>query len=241
MRVALIARIARVTRGLASLALGAAVLGAACGDHAAPVAGPLAPAPPVASTDVALPPVAEAPPAPPRTAAASTPSAATTPSAAPATSTGLAPVAPGWWVPATRPGAFPGVAFVSVRAYEMEPMGADGRPVCLRVLEADGRPCSQVRTPGNKLSDRQVKQLMGLVQARSSWGGGSKCFVPRHGFVFLDAAGAPVAEIALCFECEMIQGRPTLLAGEKYSHGVSEKGLAGLRALCRDLGMSRCE
>jgi hypothetical protein len=86
-----------------------------------------------------------------------------------------------------------------------------------------------------------MDRLLAILRAPASYGGGSKCFVPRHGFVFRDAAGVPVAEVALCFECEMIRGAPTLRAGERHSHGVSARGLEALRGLCTELAMSRCE
>jgi hypothetical protein len=129
----------------------------------------------------------------------------------------------------------------TVRAYEMEPIDASGRPQCLQVLDATGALCSGVRGPGVVLSASQVATLLAILRAPASYGGGSKCFIPRHGFVFHDAADVPIAEVALCFECEMVRGQPALRGGEPSSHGVSAAGLTGLRALCEELGLARCE
>lgn len=212
---------------IASVLLGSLLL-AACGagETRPPATGDIEIAPPVPASWSAM--HAEPPPV-----------EGSTDAGPPAASSATIP--PGWSLPAKRRGAFPGAELATVRAFEMEPIDASGKPECLKVLDERGALCRTVRGPGVLLTSSQVTKLLEILRAPATYGGGSKCFIPRHGFVFHDAAGVPIAEVALCFECEMIRGMPALLAGEEYSHGVSAEGLGGFRGLCKELGLGRCE
>lgn len=143
-------------------------------------------------------------------------------------------------IPSARAGGFPGVAWSTVRAFSLEPLSG-GRPTCLQVLADDGALCKTVKGPGVLLTDAQAKRLLALLGARASYGGGAKTFLPQHGFVFYDARGTPVAEVAICLDCENVRGRPRLLPEEAYSHGLRAATVGSLRALCKELGLSRCD
>jgi hypothetical protein len=192
--------------------------------------------------------VALAPPAPPDPASSASVSTAAA-SAAPVTApTDVAPEAspPGWKpIPAKRPRGFPGVPFAEVRGFAFD-LANNGRPVCYGPLDEDGTLCSTVARPGVKLSDEQAKKLVALLEQKSSFGGGAKCFLPHHGFVFYDEAGVPVADISVCFMCEMAASTPSIPAARQSgeggsSFGISEKGVAALRALCNEVGLPKCD
>lgn len=142
------------------------------------------------------------------------------------------PIAP------VREGAFPGVAFRKVRAFDMDPLDPKtGHPQCLSVLNQQGGLCRLVRGPGVELQQKQVNQLLLLLRAPSTFGGGTGCFLPRHGFVFYDENDSPVAEVALCFECEMVRGKPSLKKGEEYSHGVAKQAISQFTTLVTGIGL----
>ncbi|NUO48693.1 MAG: hypothetical protein HOV80_07540 [Polyangiaceae bacterium] len=187
--------------------------------------------------------VVPAPPAPPDPAAS-----ASVATAEPVSAPTVAPEAspPGWQpIPAKRPKGFPGVPFAEVRAFAFD-LENGARPICSGPLDEDGTLCSTVARPGVKLSAEQAKKLVALVQQKSSFGGGSKCFLPHHGFVFYDEAGVPVADISVCFMCEMATSTPSIPAARPSgegggSVGISEKGVTALRALCNELGLPKCD
>ncbi len=152
---------------------------------------------------------------------------------------------PGWKpIPAKRSKGFPGVAFAEVRAYAFDLRVAE-MPVCGMPLDADGTLCDTVEQPGVVLSPAQTKLLVGMLKKKSTWGSGSSCFLPHHGFVFYDAEGVPVAEISLCFMCEMMATAPGIPGAKKLGtqndYGLNAKSTAQLRGLCRELGLPMCD
>ena len=157
-----------------------------------------------------------------------------------------APGAPRDWKPIAlkRSKGFPGVAFAKVTAYAMD-RGLRQKPGCsLPLVEEDGTLCSTVEAPGVALNEAQTRRLLALLGQRSTFGGGSHCYMPHHAFVFYDAAGTPVAELGVCFECGMLMSRPQIpAAGQdtEYSFGIAPGGKAALWALCKELGLPGCE
>lgn len=148
-------------------------------------------------------------------------------------------------IPAKRKKGFPGVAFTSVRAFAFD-LHVNGAPTCSEVLAADGATCTTVEEPGVELSQAQVDRLLVWVRNRKNLGSGSACWLPHHGFVFYDAAGVPVAELAVCFMCEMMSSSPAI-PGARHDgetgarYGLSPKGTAELRLLCEELGLPKCD
>lgn len=147
-------------------------------------------------------------------------------------------------IPAKRKKGFPGVAFTEVRAFAFDLEVAD-RPVCGMPLDPDGTPCETVAQPGVVLSDAQTKLLLSMLSKKSTWGSGSSCFLPHHGFVFYDEAGTPVAELSLCFMCQMLVAAPAIPGAKRLggddTYGLSEKSTEQFRVLCRELGLPKCD
>jgi hypothetical protein len=224
----------RVVIRRATASAGCLLFATACGEAAvgpAPAAAPPPSAPP--SSGLAQAPIVEAPPA----------DAAPSPPPAPAAPADVPP--PGFSpIPERRKGAFPGVAFAEVRAFAFD-LEVSERPMCGAPLDADGSLCSTVERPGVVLSAEQSRLLVDLLKKPATYGPGSKCFLPHHGFVFYDAAGVPVADVSLCFMCNMVAGRPALLAAGKHAEGtragLGEEGNGRLRALCKELGLPKCD
>jgi hypothetical protein len=148
-------------------------------------------------------------------------------------------------IPEKRKGGFPGLEFAEVRAFAFD-LRVDGRPICMGPLDDDGSLCSTVVGDGVVLSSEQTDLLLAIVRAKGTYGDGSACFLPHHGFVFYDAAGVPVAELSLCFMCEMMRSSPAIPSGKRSAESGSEYGLSPkatglLRLLCNDLGLPRCD
>jgi hypothetical protein len=146
-------------------------------------------------------------------------------------------------IPAKRKTGFPGLAFAKVRAFAFD-LAVSGRPVCPAPLDEDGTLCSTVKRPGVELSEPQTKKLVELLKQPSTFGGGSACFLPHHGFVFYDESDTPIAELSYCLLCEMAIAHPAIpqakAGGEGAGFGLSEKGNEALRELCNELGLPKC-
>mgnify|MGYP000935188333 CR=1 FL=1 len=147
-------------------------------------------------------------------------------------------------IPDKRATGFPGVTFANVRAFAFD-LGVSGRPECYTPLDPDGTLCRTVRRPGVELSGEQAKQLVKLLAQPSTYGGGSACFLPHHGFVFYDANETPVAVLSVCFLCDMARSSPAIPqskgGGEGTGFGITEKGRDALRGLCNELGLPKCD
>ena len=118
------------------------------------------------------------------------------------------------------------------------------RPVCNDPLNDDGSLCSTVVRPGVALSPEQVERLARVLASPKSFGGGSSCFLPHHGFVYFDEAGTPVATISVCVLCDMIEPLPSIPVAKAVDGarvGISELGRGELQRLCRELGLPKCD
>lgn len=147
-------------------------------------------------------------------------------------------------IPAKRRSGFPGVPFEEVRMFAFD-LSVSDRPICERPLDPDGSPCATVVQPGVALNDAQTKTLLALFKKKSSWGTGASCFLPHHGFVFYDGEGTPVAEISVCFLCEMMATTPAIpkakRRGDGNEYGLGPKAMTALRGLCTELGLPKCD
>lgn len=133
------------------------------------------------------------------------------------------------------------MTFKTVRgfAFDMDLM----EPVCEVPLDPDGSPCSTVQLPGIELDEGQVQHLLALLRQPTTYGRGASCFLPHHGFVFYDDKDVPVAEFSVCFLCTMATASPWIPGAKKVDGfiGLSEEGNEALRALCRDVGLPKCD
>ena len=135
-------------------------------------------------------------------------------------------------IPDRRPGGFPGLAFASARAFAFN-LDVQERPPCLAPLDERGERCVSVHGEGVELNEVQLKTLMVLLGDRATYGDDEgKCFIPRHGVVFYDAAGAPVAWVSICFECNHLRSAPELPAQRRADpmSGFTDLGAARLKA-----------
>ena len=129
----------------------------------------------------------------------------------------------------------------AVVAFPMN-VGEDGRPTCLWPLNEDGSRCSTTGDPV-ELTAGQAAMVDTLLTAPESYGeGASKCFVPRHGFVFYDDSGAVTQQVAVSLICQGLRADPGLAARPRKE---SEQGMsAGAQVLwlqlCEDTGLGRC-
>lgn len=187
------------------------------------------------------------PPAPPPPIAPDPPAVAPEPSPPSASAQPSAPPAevppPNWQpIPKKRPKGFPGVEFAEVKGFALD-LYVDRPPECELPLDGDGTLCKTVEAPGVVLTAAQTKKLIALLKQPATFGGGSKCYMPHHAFVFYDKEGTPVAEIAVCFLCNMMMAKPSIPAAKgdtEYSFGVTSKGNEAFRALCNELGLPKC-
>ena len=130
---------------------------------------------------------------------------------------------------------FPSAPFVSVEAYAFN-QELKGRPDCRRLIQKDGSVCHTAVEKVATLSRRQIKKVRKMATSRSTYSRyGSKCFIPRHAFVFRDAEGEVVGEMTICFECEMMHLFPDAAPDDKQ--GLSRKGMKAFRKLLTDLGL----
>jgi len=70
----------------------------------------------------------------------------------------------------------------------------------------------------------------------------SKCFLPRHGIVYYDDEGIPVASLSICFECESIrvwskEGYTFSYDYDNFDRKKAEKQMQQLEKVCAKTGM----
>ncbi|MBT9556233.1 MAG: hypothetical protein IV100_09400 [Myxococcales bacterium] len=125
-----------------------------------------------------------------------------------------------------------------VLAYELNG-GSTGRPECSRAIEMGGTLCKTAALPGKALTQTQRERLAALSRTPGALNNElTKCFIPHHTFVAYDAKGRPVAEMTVCFMCDMVDIGP--LGGTRL-RGVSPSSLNELRGLCREIGLAGCD
>jgi len=130
---------------------------------------------------------------------------------------------------------FPSAPFVSVEAYAFN-QKLEGRPDCMRLIQADGSVCHTAVEKVATLSRKQIKKVRKMATSRSTYSRyGSKCFLPRHAFVFRDGEGEVVGEMTICFECEMMRIFPD--AAPDGKQGLSRKAMKRFRKLFTELGL----
>ena len=101
---------------------------------------------------------------------------------------------------------WPDVEFHEVRGYSFNFASS---PI-VRLFDKEGRLDPSVREKdGVALDSAQIERLLKVVRNREKVNGVSGCaFMPRHAFVFYDAAKKPVAQLEICFECGQFVAQP---------------------------------
>lgn len=83
----------------------------------------------------------------------------------------------------------------------------DGKPTSFDFhIYADSIYAKSKLGTGIEVSEELLDKMHGLI-ARHANGmriGLSKCYIPRHGIIYYDKVGTPVASLSICFECDKI-------------------------------------
>ncbi len=100
--------------------------------------------------------------------------------------------------------AWPGVAYVEVRAYAYNSKGQGDPALFLNGILND----TVINRDGVLLNKDQVHRLIDAVTLESEQYAPAACFNPRHAFVFYSADHQPVANIRVCFQCLNYETKP---------------------------------
>lgn len=127
----------------------------------------------------------------------------------------------------SAPADWPAVEYTEVRAYLYDCGLSDQDNLILR----DGKLHPDVANPeGIELTDAQVTQLLKAIYHREPDGRGGGCFIPHHGVVFYNREGKPVADLSICFLCDLVADNPRGADTQRWD-------LKALAQLMRDLGL----
>jgi hypothetical protein len=100
---------------------------------------------------------------------------------------------------------WPSLPYVEVRAYAYNAQGELDRAI----LKNGRLDRTVVNKTGIALTALQIKRLVAAVTGkRPAPNGAAACFIPRHAFVFYNAAKKPIAGVELCFECANAYAKP---------------------------------
>lgn len=132
---------------------------------------------------------------------------------------------------------FPDVEYSKVIAYHFEDLEGG------YIIDENGELNSTVKKQ-KELSENEIERFLETMNNKNSYGGiYTRCFKPRLGVVFYDAAAKPVAQVSICFQCNQQMSTPLIKAHLEASagtHGYSEEGFRDLTTLCRKLGFGQC-
>ena len=145
-------------------------------------------------------------------------------------------------ISAKQLGIFPGAPFATVKAfaYNLDP-DQPPRTCPQGLLLKDGSLCPDIDDDGVALSTDLTQQLLSLTFAKSTWNDEtSKCFFPRHSFVFYNENNTPFAELRVCFECNMVRAAPAIPAMDHGYAAFTVKGAQALATLCERAGLPNC-
>jgi len=73
-----------------------------------------------------------------------------------------------------------------------------------------------INAGGAKLSEAQVKRLLGALNSKEEDQFGALCYMPHHGFVFYNKKGKALGHIELCFQCGNVDSSPKKLAARSW-------------------------
>ena len=98
---------------------------------------------------------------------------------------------------------FPVEEFSSIVAYQMNGEGEEA-------IFENGALSKMATGRQVELNAEQTMQLLEFIQDKKAFGGiASKCFSPRHAFVFYNEK-RPVAHLTICLECGWVKSTPDL-------------------------------
>lgn len=137
---------------------------------------------------------------------------------------------------------FPNTEYSKVVAYDYEGLQGDN------IYDFKNQKLYHSIKNEQELSKEQINNLLDVLNDTKTYGGDvTRCFKPRLGVVFYDAAGKAKAEISICFECNQHQSTPSILAqGQAKAasamslHGYSNEGRQKLVDFCKSLNFTNC-
>lgn len=118
---------------------------------------------------------------------------------------------------------FPKVPFNYVKIYLFNVLDSVSKPEA-NIWGENGFALTKIGN-GERLDENELKALNRITQQDLSdlTLGLSKCFIPRHGFIYFDENHKPVASISICFECEKLVLFPNPYSDIEYSSSFSVK------------------
>jgi hypothetical protein len=105
--------------------------------------------------------------------------------------------------------AFPGVEYHYVKLY-LYNTNSEAKRYDQQIMR-DGRYAASKVGSGIAVPNELVQELNETIGSGTPelLEGLSKCFIPRHGFVYYDSEDRPVASVSICFECEGLRFFPS--------------------------------
>lgn len=133
---------------------------------------------------------------------------------------------------------FPNVpySYARVYLYNVEYESAKGRPDF--AIYRDGQYALSKIGNGWDVPAEMVKEMNAVFRPGVDMmvEGLSKCFTPRHGIIYFDSAGNPVASLSICFECQQIYFWSSVeLEPFKEAEHFSKKGVEQAEKQFEDL------
>ena len=138
-----------------------------------------------------------------------------------------------------KKGPFPEKEFAKVVAYDYESMQGD------YILNRKGELHPSVKAE-KELSSEQAALLVETLNSESTYGGSvTRCFYPRLGFVFYNAANEPIGQVSVCFQCNQQVAGPEISVQEELlmagkPAGYSTLGREKMAEFCQSFGFSNC-
>ncbi len=128
-------------------------------------------------------------------------------------------------LPLASRAAWPGGDYPEVRAFAYNLKG-DGQQA---IIENGKLSKTATSKTGVLLTPKQVRRLIAAVTGKHPEHPHAACFIPRHAFVFYDAAHTPRAWLEVCFECLNNRSTPEGISGDVDFPALAE--------LCAELGL----
>lgn len=108
------------------------------------------------------------------------------------------------------------------------------------LVNKEGQLNLSVETPGRILSRKEIDCLIKTVlipkNYETSFYNAKGCYIPRHGFLFLDKQGTKLAYLDICLECHRITFAD-LVKGSYYQTSFYEDGTLSLTEMIKFLGL----
>ena len=136
--------------------------------------------------------------------------------------------------------SFRGIQYAYVKVYTLNLSEETRGNHCRTVYDELGKQCNNIADTGIILSEAQEQTLLGITEEKNRYKRRqSKCWTPRHAWVFYNANHKMVAEYTLCLECKRDRIGPASIRGEGLN--LRRDVFARAQAFCTELGLPRCE